>query len=235
MPKNFDHTGADHGADIAFLRQHYNQTLGEFGDNPGAVQQSSWETQERRFGALSDVADSEAVRNADILDFGCGLGHMLTWLRDKSGFEGNYTGVDISEDMIHAARDRFPDDNRVVFEHRSILTSGLERDYDFVFVSGTFNNRVANNWRFMTDHLEILYNHTNVALAFNCLSAYVDFFADGLSYFDPSEVFNFCKENLSPLVTLKHDYHIKDDVVPYEFSTYVYRTDQRCVTLKKPS
>ncbi|MEI2638270.1 MAG: hypothetical protein V9F03_04650 [Microthrixaceae bacterium] len=50
----------------------------------------------------------------------------------------------------------------------------------------------------MTDHLEVLYDHTKIALAFNSLSRYVDFFTEGLGYFDPGEVFKFCKENLSP-------------------------------------
>jgi hypothetical protein len=38
-------------------------------------------------------------------------------------------------------------------------------------------------------------------------------------------VFAFCKQELSPRVTLRHDYHVKDGVIPFEFTTYVYRSD----------
>ena len=76
MPESSDHADVDHSADIALLKQHYGKALDEFGDSPGAVQQSSWETQERRFAVLADVAALDLLRDADVLDFGCGLGHI---------------------------------------------------------------------------------------------------------------------------------------------------------------
>jgi hypothetical protein len=64
-----------------------------------------------------------------------------------------------------------------------------------------------------------------VGYAFNMLSRFVDYFDDELYYEDPLHAFRFCKEQLSPLVTLRHDYAVRPGSIPFEFSIYVRRTD----------
>ncbi len=41
----------------------------------------------------------------------------------------------------------------------------------------------------------------------------------------PGAVFDFCKRQLSKLVCLRHDYRVKPNVIPFEFTMYVYRDD----------
>lgn len=207
-----------HSEDLRRLREHYAALVREHGDGPAAVQQSDVETQERRMAVLAEVGE---MRTAKVLDFGCGTAHLLDFLVRTHRFCGEYVGYDICPDMVEAASRKFPG---VRFEARDIFAYGIPEKFDYVLVNGVFNNRISDNWGFLTDSLQILFSSVRRAVAFNCLSTYVDYFAQGLWYADPGAVFRFCKENLSPCVTLRHDYLVKEGVVPYEFSVYVYRS-----------
>lgn len=201
------------------IARHYAQLLAQHGDVPAAAQWSDRATQEARMAALLGVGD---VRSAKVLDFGCGTGHLLTVLRERAQFNGTYVGYDLSPEIVEVARRKHPDAR---FEARDILADGIDEDFDFVFASGTFNNRLTDNWSMVTRLLKTLWPRTKRALAFNALSIYVDFFDEGLWYVEPERLFRFCKEELSPCVTLRHDYFVRPGVVPFEFCLYVYATD----------
>lgn len=204
--------------DFSRLEAHYAGLLRAHGDGPQAVQMRDLPTQERRFEVLAQVG---LPPDARVLDFGCGTGHLLEFLRRSCGYRGEYVGYDLAADLLAVARTKFP---RVQFERRDIFADGMPEEFDYVFISGVFNNLTGHNEAFMQDALTRLFARTRRALAFNALSAYVDYFDAGLYYADPGEVFAFCKERLSPLVTLRHDYLIKPTAPPYEFTVYVHRT-----------
>ena len=205
--------------DLALLNQHYSMLLEQHGDTPQGVQWKDAETQERRMAVLAEVGD---LRAAKVLDFGCGTGHLLAFLRDRAGFTGEYVGYDLAAGMVAAARAKYPG---VRFEQRDVLETGVPEEFDYVLINGLFNNRVRDNWGLMTSLLRCLFARTRKALAFNALSTHVDYFEPGLFYVSPQAVFGYCKEHLSPCVTLRHDYQIKRGVVPFEFSVYVYQSD----------
>ena len=197
----------------------YSELLREHGDVPAAVRWRDRATQERRFTVLAEVGD---LSRAKVLDFGCGTGHLLGHLRATLGFQGEYVGYDLSAAMIAAARNKFSDAR---FECRDILAAPITEDFDYVLVSGTFNVRVSDNWRLMTELLEALYPRVRMALAFNLISAYVDYRDEGLWYASPERVFRYCKEQISPCVALRHDYLMKEGVLPYEFTVYLRRAE----------
>ena len=95
--------------------------------------------------------------------------------------------------------------------------------YDYVFLSGVFNNIMENNWEFMKLTLRKMFNACNKGIAFNAMSTYVDYFDEELFYVDPCKVFDFCKKELSSKVTLRNDYLIKENSIPFEFAIYVYK------------
>jgi len=204
------------------LEAHYAKLITDNADAPAGAQWRDRATQERRMVVLAEVAD---LRRAKVLDFGCGTGHMLSVLRSQLGFDGTYVGYDLVESALEIGRSTYPDAR---FERRDVLAEGLPEQFDYILVSGVFNNALSDNWTFLTTVIEKLFAATRCALAFNLLSTYVDTFDSGLAYFDPARVFGFCKEHLSPRVTLRHDYEVRPGVVPFEFTTYVYRTDIAC-------
>ena len=201
--------------DLDTVRSHYTALLERHGDSPQTAQWADLETQERRMQILAEVGD---LSRAKILDFGCGTGHLLTYLQQNLDFCGEYVGYDLSTKIIDAARQKHPAGR---FEARDVLTDGVGELFDYVLISGVFNNKVADNVGLTQALLRALFPACRQALAFNALSTFVEFFDPQLSYLSPLETFCFCKEQLSPLVTLRHDYQLRSGVVPYEFTCYV--------------
>lgn len=205
--------------DIENLSKHYGGLVRRHGDAPESAQYADRETQERRMAVLCEIG---VARDSKLLDFGCGTGQLLAFLQRSMGYEGEYVGYDISPEAIELARSAHPAGR---FEVRNILEQPAEERFDFVLVSGVFNNLISDNRAFFEAVSRRLMAQMEVGYAFNMLSRFVDYFDDGLYYEDPLQAFRFCKEQLSPLVTLRHDYAVRAGSIPFEFSIYVHRTD----------
>lgn len=194
------------------IKHHYRNLLKVHGDTHEAAQYSSRASQEARFEILTSIADLNGAR---ILDFGCGTGHLATYLR-RRWVDFSYTGVDLVSDFFPYAREKHP-------EHRfGHWQDFCEERFDYIFVSGVFNNVLDDNWFFFTETIKNLYGATDKGLAFNLMSSYVDYFDPELWYVRPEQVFTFIK-SLTPFLSLRNDYVVKDTSVPFEFAVYAYR------------
>lgn len=195
--------------DKALLLDLYDRSLKEFGDTAEAVH---WRelSQRYRFKVLTDIADLEM---ASILDYGCGKGDLYQYLLE-SGFRGSYAGFDINPELIALARRKFP---RLRFEVCDIEQQALDELYDYVLISGVFNNRTSDNEQTLRSVLTRCFPLARRGLAFNAISTYVNFRQPEMFYASPEEIFHFCMVQLSPSVTLRHD------AIPYNFTMYVYR------------
>jgi SAM-dependent methyltransferase len=193
------------------LRAHYQGLYKEFGGDHRAVQWSSRASQAARFGVLAEYVD----RDATVLDVGAGLGDFLEYLRAE-GHSGAYHGVDLVPEFTAHARKRFVGDARATFETQDILASTAPKA-DFVVASGLFNNRLQDNWTFLTQILGCMFGAARKAVVFNAISTYVDYQEPHLFYVDPLRLFDYAKRNLTNLVVLRHDYLVKVDSIPFEF------------------
>jgi SAM-dependent methyltransferase len=208
--------------DLEALERHYAGLAKQHGDAPESAQWSSRASQEKRLELLCELGD---LRRAKVLDLGCGTAHLLEFLRSQRAFEGEYVGWDLAEPALELARARLPG---VRLERRDIFSQGVGEDFDHVLISGVFNNKVSDNWAYLTSTLKLLWPHCRRGLAFNLLSTYVDWFEDDLFYADPERVFRFCKEELSPAVALRHDYLVREGAPPFEFTVYVRNVGLPC-------
>ncbi|CDX03134.1 Methyltransferase type 12 [Desulfitobacterium hafniense] len=195
------------------IAQHYRSLFLEYGDAPQAAQWTDLESQEKRFQILNEVAD---LNKSKVLDLGCGTAHLATYFK-KIGINVQYTGIDIVEELLKCAAKKHP-------EHRFCgLDEGLADSYDYVLISGVFNNSMPDNRAFYREMLKRCFMVAHRGLAFNMLSHYVDYYDEGLFYEKPEEVFTFVKQELSPFITIRNDYQIKKGIIPYEFTVYVYK------------
>lgn len=195
------------------MKAHYRELLRKFGDGAESAQYSSRVSQERRFEILVQIAD---LNGASILDFGCGSGHLATYLNSRN-MEFSYTGVDIVEEFFDVARAKNPG------ARFGLLEEFAQEKFDFVFVSGVFNNKRKGNRKFYQDSLRTLFGMCTKGIAFNMMSTYVDYKDAGLFYESPERAFGFVKQELTPFVCLRHDYEVKPGVVPFEYAIYAYR------------
>lgn len=208
--------------ELEAIERHYSELVKQHGDAPASAQWSSRESQERRMQVLADIGD---LRQAKVLDLGCGTAHLLHFLRTQRAFAGEYVGWDLAEPALALARARFPGAR---LERRDVLSQGVGEDFDYVLISGVFNNRLSDNWGFLTALLKAVWPHCRRGLAFNALSTWVDWFDEALWYVDPERVFRFCKQELTPAVALRHDYLVREGAPPFEFALYLRNVGLPC-------
>jgi 2-polyprenyl-3-methyl-5-hydroxy-6-metoxy-1,4-benzoquinol methylase len=101
-----------------------------------------------------DVIYANDRRYERILDIGCGLGGLLSTIRERNG-GGHVLGIDISATAIEKARRQYPG---VSFQQKNIVSEELgESDFDLVVTSEVL-------W-YMLDHLALFYDRVVATMA----------------------------------------------------------------------
>ena len=194
---------------------YYADKLSEHGATSKGVDWKDDASQMLRFQELLRTVQFDGATS--ILDFGCGFGSLYSVLRN-AGFRGNYTGLDISEEMVEKAREL----NGVEGARWTTALVDGER-FDYVLASGVFNVKLDHNddnWRdYMKTTLEAFDRRAMNGFAFNVLTSYSDleYRREDLFYADPLEWFDYCKREFSPRVVLNHGYPL------YEFTVAVLK------------
>jgi SAM-dependent methyltransferase len=196
---------------------YYSEKLSQHGETPRGVDWNGEESQSLRFEQLCKIISGPGPFSVN--DLGCGYGALLDFLQDRHP-EFSYLGVDVSEDMTHAARLRH-------MQHlQSRFLTAPEPDVvaDYGVASGIFNVRLGrtdSEWlSYLEDVLDALDRTSQLGFAFNCLTSYSDQDKkrDYLYYADPCVLFDLCKRRYSRQVALLHDYGL------YEFTLLVRKT-----------
>jgi SAM-dependent methyltransferase len=194
----------------------FSDSLRRHGQGYRALNWGSREGQENRFRVLCESGLSEGD---SVLDVGCGLGDLRAYL-DRQGIAADYTGLDITPDMVAAAASRFPG---VPFHCGSLLGGFATPSghFDFVFASGIFYLREESPFDHLKATVEQMFALCRKGVAFNCLSAWGVPADGGREYReDPLRCLALCR-TLTPWVVLRHDYH------PGDFTIYLRRQAQR--------
>lgn len=171
--------------DRVLLDWFYRRKLSNSTDPAQRVGWISRKTQEARFDLLLGIGELEGGR---ILDVGCGLGGFYAYLRSK-GWSGSYTGFDRMGEMVEEAQRLHPG---VRFERFDIAEQDPGERWDWVFMSGLFNQRVRDNWGWVRQVVGAAYGLSQKGAAFNLLSdTYPDPDSD-FFYASRSDLERFC-------------------------------------------
>lgn len=199
---------------LSEVAEYYTKKLHEHGDTPLGVDWNGEENQILRFKQLSKVI---CKRDSFTLnDLGCGYGALYSFL--ASNFKNfKYSGIDISEEMVRAAKRRHVGIQRAKF----LLSSKPDQVADYGVASGIFNvrqSRAESEWRaYVEATLDVLDQTSYLGFAFNCLTSYSDpeKMRENLYYANPGDLFDLCMHRYSRNVALLHDYGL------YEFTILV--------------
>jgi SAM-dependent methyltransferase len=202
---------------MAEVERLYSGGLERFGAEPRSVGWRDEASQRLRFAKLAQLLDPAPAppRPITVNDVGCGYGSLFGFLDELDGVElAGYHGYDISAPMLERARQATDDRAELV---RSAEPTRLA---DYSFASGPFNVKgdcADGPWgAYVMDVVRAMAEKSRLGFAFNLLSTYVDFRQENLFYADPAAFFAFCKRNVSPYVTLVHDYPL------YEWTMLVH-------------
>lgn len=165
------------------------------------------QTQDMRFKILYDIG----IKPGDnILDLGCGVGHLINFLK-KQNFDtvNNYVGLDINQKYINHAKKLHP---KHTFFTGEIFD--ISNNFDYVIGSGVFTVGMSLNE--IINAITYAYNISNKGVAFNFLTKdYVD--DSEFNSFVPEEFHNQIKKyfNKTKLIT---GYLNNED-----FTIYIYK------------
>jgi SAM-dependent methyltransferase len=193
---------------------YYSAKLAEFGESPQGVDWNSQESQNLRFDQLMKIVQTN--EGFSINDLGCGYGALIDFLQ-VSFKNFSYQGIDVSEEMLTAAKLRYVNFSQSTF----VVGAKPSVMADYGIASGIFNVRLGrtdDEWQhFLCETLDILSETSRQGFAFNCLTSYSDRekMRDYLYYANPLDLFDLCKKKYSRHVSLLHDYGL------YEFTILV--------------
>jgi SAM-dependent methyltransferase len=188
------------------VKNYYKRKITTFGSTPLGVDWSTESSQYQRFDRL--LRYMPLTEGDSILDFGCGYGALVDYLKSRNIFP-KYTGLDLVTEMLEVAAIRNP-------EHATNFISELPPNgiWDYVTMSGVFNVKgetSIDEWEdYLIQTLNSVIPLAEKGISFNLLTSFNDLNRrkDHLYYCDPRDIAS--KINLeSPfLLTIDHSYEL---------------------------
>jgi SAM-dependent methyltransferase len=177
-----------------------------------AVHRAGWHDRLQQSTYLAALVEIGVRDDSSILDVGCGQGDLYGFL-GASGYSVQYTGVDLSPEMITSARERFPAADFILGD---VLETDLDM-HDFVLASGLFDYRTSDSPMRLRATLRRMLALARLGVAWNMFAVALPGRPD--LYHEPlGNLLAFCDE-LTPHFTLRRDYD------PSHFTVYLYKRD----------
>jgi len=204
----------DEQRDRIIKRHHHSVWM--YGQTPQALYWENREVQECRFEVLLDCG----VKTGDsVLDVGCGFADLYYYMQSK-GLEIDYTGIDLSPDMIAAARGRAPTLN--LYQGDLFDLDPAVQSYDWVLLSGALNEPLQDEGAYLQVMLARLYLVCRKGVAFNLLDAdyaWTEQQLCTLQAYDPDEI-------MVQLAALSDFTDLRRDYLDVDASYFIWRAKQ---------
>lgn len=195
------------------ITEFYSKLVNNHGAKLQALDWGSQKSQELRFSILTQI---NKLDNASVLDVGCGLADLLEYLKSR-GINVDYTGYDLTPEMIDSARQRFP---YAHLEIRDLMAeSKLKEQFDYVLASGIFYLRQVDPMAYLELMVRQMFTLCRRGIAFNTLSVLASEQNPDEFYADPERVLAMCLK-ITPRVVIRHDY------LPHDFTVYLYKEEE---------
>jgi len=189
------------------------------GDSPLGMGWPNVADAAKRFDVMLDVIRAESPSHTQLLDFGCGAGHLYDHLLRLNRADIEYHGIDLSSRFVETCREKYPG---IDFQCVDILESpDCLPNFDYAVINGVFTSKCQMNFEQMFDFVQritsLLFERANVGIAFNAMSKQVDWERDDLFHLPLDAMAEFVCRELSRHFVIRNDYGL------YEYTTYVYR------------
>lgn len=168
---------------------------------------------------MLDVVREREPSKVSLLDFGCGASHLYDYMLAKDIRHIDYSGLDISEKFIQLSKQKYP---AIHYYCTDILQDATELPvFDYIVMNGVFTEKrelsYDEMWDYFRQSILKTFQHTRVGMAFNVMSAQVDWEREDLFHLPFDKLTSFLVKEVSRDFVIRHDYRL------YEYTTYVYR------------
>jgi SAM-dependent methyltransferase len=202
---------------------HYEDCLESHGDNHRGVDWPSAVDAKLRYEVMLDLIPSRTAQQIRLLDFGCGAGHFLEYIRSRDLPFIQYHGLDLSPLFVSLCRRKFP---QIPFIQADVLDDDLDLPaFDFIVLNGVLTEKrsLSNQkmWVYAKALIRRLWPHARHGMAFNVMSKNVDWERTDLFYLSADQALEFLASEISRHCVIRHDYGL------YEYTVYVYREPNR--------
>lgn len=170
--------------------------------------------QKVRFRVLAGIG----IRGGDsLLDVGCGFADLRDWLRAHA-IEVEYTGVDLSPEIVAEAARRHADAAVLCGELFDVDSRFAPKSFDWVVCSGMFNWQLHDDGAYARRVIARMFELCRFGVAFNMLDARSRSMRrlTELVAFDPDTVLEYCG-------TVAPDSTCLSDYLPGDFTIYMRR------------
>jgi len=194
------------------IRDRHRDALLRHGWHPNALYWSTTTVQETCFAVLAEAGLQAGDR---LLDVGCGFGDLAAYLR-RQGHDIDYTGIDLSPDLIAAGHERYP--GLDLREGDVFDIDPPPQGYDVVMLSGSLNEALNDDGDYARRCIRRMFDSSRRVLAFNLLDARNDWIASrpDLQSFQPQAMLEFCQ-------TFAAHSELREGYLNNNFTLFLYR------------
>jgi SAM-dependent methyltransferase len=198
---------------------HYEKCLARYGATAKGMDWPNAKDLFTRFDIMLGVIN-QTDRENTVIDLGCGAGFLVDHIEHKDfNNKIKYLGIDASAKMIGCAKRRHPGRD---FEVRDILKNPLPYgSIDYLIMNGVLTEKRGLTHEQMEDYAKTLihsaYKTCRIAIAFNVMSAHVDWKRDDLFHWPLDSAVAFMASKCSKDIMIRMDYGL------YEYTVYLYR------------
>lgn len=147
-----------------------------------------------------------------ILDVGCGRGDLFAFLKEEHEdvfLDSNYYGIDYNPVIIESGKSKYGIDNIHVKDFNSFT---LENKYNWVIACNFFNAFNENQYDYLYNCIDKMYNLCNIGIAFNVITNQADITIDQenlFSTYDQGKILNHISLTYKKVV-VRSDYLLGD-------------------------
>lgn len=193
------------------IAAYFDRLVRQYGHDIRAIDYGRATTQTLKFSVLCQGLD---LAGRSVLDVGCGFADLSRYLAAQK-IDVAYSGIDISGEMIAAARALDP---ALPLIHGNILEAAIpEKSVDVVIATGVFYLLGPDAEALSRQLIARTFAIAREAVAFSTLSTWAPYVENGEHHSDPVALLDFCR-GLTPHVALRHDYH------PRDMTFFLYRS-----------
>lgn len=193
--------------DIQRINNFYLPLIDKYWINPEWLSRINKQSQEIRFKIFCEMIDLE---NKSILDVGCWFWDLY-WYISKLYQIKQYLWVDIVEDIINKAKQKYPNAS---FDNIDFLNYSWKK-FDIIFAAGSLSFKIDNYQKIYKYMIKKMYEYSNIWVWFNMLNIKYHVNDDNFASYHPSEIYEYCSSFCEKLI-LRQDYLIHD------FTIYLY-------------